>query len=122
MTSSPPWKVRHTPGSSRVCVVDGRDYVICQMFGANLDRDADALLIASAPDLLDTLTGARNLLLACAEDTEGTPSCDEFREMVSSIDAVLHRAVSAHDPRPSLSYPSQKSANEKGDNQTEAES
>ena len=55
-------------------------------------RDANLLLIAAAPELLEALKDAIVLIRDCARDTTGTPSEHAFTVLADKWEAVVAKA------------------------------
>jgi hypothetical protein len=58
----------------------------------DMESQANAHLIAAAPELYAALEAASDTLDACGRDTIGTPTCDFFRMQVDECNAVLAKA------------------------------
>jgi len=94
-----PWDTRDD--DKRITVgcglVEGPNgYDVAEVYNDDCDRDeawANARLIAAAPDLLDAITGAMDILSSAESNASGTPDWDYVGPRVAAVRAAIARAT-----------------------------
>lgn len=91
MHTQGPWKYDINPNEPEAIIVDCEGYTVVELSAIEnttcaSDLEANARLIAAAPDLLQAIYTARKLLLDV-----GVISCDAYRQ----IDAAIAKAKGA---------------------------
>jgi hypothetical protein len=92
---------KHTPGPWRISLVDetliqggGRDVAMaCGDYDTDFERmEANARLIAAAPDLLAALIGLQYILASAESNASGNPNHDHVQQRVGAVRAAIAKA------------------------------